>query len=79
MARFEHEMRNINLGKATPMAALVVLVIMVVVIGLFASLKIVPTGHVGVLRLYGTEVTGEILTEGFHFANPFKKDRKSVV
>jgi regulator of protease activity HflC (stomatin/prohibitin superfamily) len=42
-----------------------------VVILLFASVVSVPTGHVGVLTLFG-RVTGEALGEGIHVINPLK-------
>ena len=71
MANFDRDVANFQM-KYAGSALLMIVGAIVVVIVLFSSLKIVPTGHVGVLRLYGTEVTGEILTEGFHFANPFK-------
>jgi regulator of protease activity HflC (stomatin/prohibitin superfamily) len=38
---------------------------------LFASIAKVPSGHVGVLTLFG-RVTGEILPEGIHLVSPFK-------
>ena len=38
---------------------------------LFASVVSVPTGHVGVLTLFG-RVTGETLGEGMHLINPLK-------
>jgi prohibitin 1 len=38
---------------------------------LFASVVSVPTGHVGVLTLFG-RVTGETLGEGMHVINPLK-------
>ena len=69
MAKFDSEVYNIKLGKASPMAGLVVLVIMVLVIGLWSSIKFVPAGHVGVLVLFG-KVQDTILTEGVHLANP---------
>jgi len=37
----------------------------------FASVVSVPTGHVGVLTLFG-RVTGEVLGEGIHLINPLK-------
>lgn len=43
----------------------------VIVIMLFASIARVPTGHVGVLTLFG-RVTGDVLDEGIHLVNPFK-------
>ncbi len=41
------------------------------VILLIASVARVPTGHVGVLTLFG-RVTGDVLPEGMHLVNPFK-------
>lgn len=46
-------------------------VVILVVIMLFASVARVPTGHVGVLTLFG-RVTGDVLPEGMHLVNPFK-------
>src|SRR3569833_1120560 len=43
----------------------------IIVILLFASIAKVPTGHVGVLTLFG-RVTGDVLPEGIHLVNPFK-------
>lgn len=45
------------------------------VILLFASVVSVPTGHVGVLTLFG-RVTGEVLGEGIHLINPLKSVQK---
>jgi prohibitin 1 len=45
--------------------------LLLVVILLFASVVSVPTGHVGVLTLFG-RVTGEALGEGIHVINPLK-------
>lgn len=45
------------------------------VILFFASVVSVPTGHVGVLTLFG-RVTGEVLTEGIHLINPLKAVQK---
>jgi len=73
MASFDRDVVDLQQFKNAGPAILVIAAVVVVFIGLFASLKIVPTGHVGVLRLYGTEVMlEEFLTEGFHFRNPFK-------
>lgn len=44
-----------------------------IVILLFASIARVPTGHVGVLTLFG-RVTGDVLPEGIHMVNPFKSN-----
>jgi prohibitin 1 len=46
-----------------------------VVIGLFASVVRVDSGHVGVLTLFG-RVTGEVLSEGVHVVNPFKSNNE---
>jgi len=43
----------------------------VVLIILWTSIAYVPTGHVGVLTLFG-RVTGDVLGEGVHLVNPFK-------
>ncbi|MGA3211328.1 MAG: prohibitin family protein [Terriglobales bacterium] len=43
--------------------------IMILVLS-WASLAYVPAGHVGVLTVFG-HVTGQVLSEGTHFANPF--------
>jgi regulator of protease activity HflC (stomatin/prohibitin superfamily) len=45
--------------------------LVLLVILLFASVVSVPTGHVGVLTLFG-KVTGETLGEGIHLINPLK-------
>jgi len=42
---------------------------------LFASTTSVPTGHVGVLTLFG-RVTGYVLGEGIHLINPLKSVQK---
>ena len=39
----------------------------------FAGLKRVPTGYVGVVYEINNGVTGEIVTQGFHFLPPTKK------
>ena len=41
----------------------------------FASVVSIPTGHVGVLTLFG-KVTGEVLPEGIHLINPLKSVQK---
>ena len=48
-----------------------VLAVVFLVILFFASVVSVPTGHVGVLTLFG-KVTGETLGEGIHLINPLK-------
>lgn len=50
----------------------VIAALLVVAVGI-ASITSVPSGHVGVLTLFG-KVTGEILPEGIHVVNPLKKN-----
>jgi prohibitin 1 len=50
----------------------------VVVILLYASIASVKSGHVGVLTLFG-RVTGEALSEGIHFVNPFKVNHEMSI
>jgi prohibitin 1 len=52
-----------------------VLVLVILVILLFSSVISIPTGHVGVLTLFG-KVTGETLGEGLHLINPLKSVQK---
>lgn len=55
-------------------ARLVPLVLGVLLLALaFASITSVPSGHVGVLTLFG-KVTGEALPEGIHVVNPLKRN-----
>ena len=49
--------------------------VILLVILFFASVVSVPTGHVGVLTLFG-RVTGETLGEGIHMINPMKSVQK---
>ena len=60
-------------GFGSKFLRLVVLVIAAIL--LFASVVSVPTGHVGVLTLFG-KVTGETLGEGIHLINPLKSVQK---
>ncbi|MGA2481670.1 MAG: prohibitin family protein [Candidatus Acidiferrales bacterium] len=55
------------------LAAIVIAVIVLIV--LLASTTSVPTGHVGVLTIFG-RVTGEVLPEGIHLINPLKSVEK---
>lgn len=50
----------------------------IVLILLWASIAYVPAGNVGVLTLFG-RVTGEVLSEGTHFVNPFKINNRMLV
>jgi prohibitin 1 len=49
-----------------------ILAILLIIL-LFASIAKVPTGHVGVLTLFG-RVTGDVLPEGIHLINPLKSN-----
>jgi len=49
--------------------------IVFLVILLFMSVVSVPTGHVGVLTLFG-KVTGETLAEGIHMINLLKSVKR---
>jgi len=49
--------------------------VILLVIVLFASVVSIPTGHVGVLTLFG-RVTGDVLGEGIHLINPLKSVQK---
>jgi regulator of protease activity HflC (stomatin/prohibitin superfamily) len=51
------------------------LIVVLLVILLFASVTSIPTGHVGVLTLFG-KVTGDVLSEGIHLINPLKSVQK---
>ncbi|HXX99602.1 MAG TPA: prohibitin family protein [Candidatus Limnocylindrales bacterium] len=73
-------MKGIDLGGNLPampnlggigMKVLRLAVLVFVLILLFASVVSIPTGHVGVLTLFG-RVTGETLGEGIHMINPLK-------
>ena len=61
-------------GKKILQLAIVVLVIIL----LMASTTSIPTGHVGVLTLFG-RVTGQTLPEGIHLVNPLKSVQKMSV
>src|ERR1041385_4506188 len=54
------------------------LALIVLLILLFASTTSIPTGHVGVLTLFG-RVTGDVLGEGIHIINPLKSVQKLSV
>jgi prohibitin 1 len=70
---FERE-RVINVGAPSVLrlAGLGVAALLIVIF-LFASVARVPSGHVGVLTLFG-RVTGQVLPEGMHLVNPFKEN-----
>jgi len=52
---------------------LYILAFILLVILLFMAVASVPTGHVGVLTLFG-KVTGDVLPEGIHLVNPLKSN-----
>jgi prohibitin 1 len=52
---------------------LYIVLFIILVIVLWSSIISVPTGHVGVLTLFG-RVTGDILPEGIHLINPLKSN-----
>jgi prohibitin 1 len=52
--------------------------VVVLLILLLASTTSIPTGHVGVLTLFG-RVTGDVLPEGIHLINPLKSVEKMSV
>jgi len=55
-----------------------IVIAVVILILLLASTTSVPTGHVGVLTLFG-RVTGDVLPEGIHLINPLKSVTKLSV
>ncbi len=66
-----------NLG-ALKSRFLRIVIAVVVFILLMASTTSIPTGHVGVLTLFG-KVTGDVLAEGIHLINPLKSVTKMSV
>ena len=60
-----------KLGSTLGQKAGILLLAIVILILVWASVAYVPSGHVGVLTLFG-RVTGDVLPEGTHFVNPFK-------
>ena len=63
-----------NLGGLTSRLTRVALAILLLIL-LLASITSIPTGHVGVLTLFG-KVTGDVLSEGIHLINPLKSVQK---
>src|SRR3989449_3451735 len=57
---------------------LTIVAVVAVFILLMASTTSIPTGHVGVLTLFG-RVTGQTLPEGIHLVNPLKSVQKMSV
>jgi regulator of protease activity HflC (stomatin/prohibitin superfamily) len=52
--------------------------VILLIIVLFASVVSIPTGHVGVLTMFG-RVTGEVLGEGIHTINPLKSVQRMSI
>jgi prohibitin 1 len=69
------EMPNLR-GAAKKILQLAILVFAFIL--LLASITSIPTGHVGVLTLFG-RVTGDVLPEGIHLINPLKSVEKLSV
>jgi regulator of protease activity HflC (stomatin/prohibitin superfamily) len=62
----------VNVGGRTALRAIGAFAgVVFLLILVWASVAYVPSGHVGVLTLFG-RVTGDVLPEGTHFVNPFK-------
>jgi prohibitin 1 len=57
-----------NLEKA-PRAVGIIVVAIILLILLWSSVASIPTGHVGVLTLFG-KVNGKVIGEGIHLVNP---------
>src|SRR5882724_2225747 len=57
---------------------LTIVAVVAVFILLMAATTSIPTGHVGVLTLFG-RVTGDVLPEGIHLVNPLKSVEKMSV
>ncbi len=68
----EYVMRRLPSWSLKGIGAVVGLVLVGIL--LFMSIKYVPAGHVGVLVFFG-RVTGEVLPEGTHLANPLKTNK----
>ena len=64
-----------SLGSSVGVKLLKILGLVVAVIVFFSCVISIPTGHVGVLTLFG-RVTGETLGEGIHLINPLKSVQK---
>ena len=57
---------------------LYLLAFILLVVLLWMSTTSVPTGHVGVLTLFG-RVTGDVLPEGIHLVNPLKSSNELLI
>jgi prohibitin 1 len=68
---------NVNSSPVLKLAGLVVVGIIGLIL-LSSCVTKVPTGHVGVLTLFG-RVTGEVLPEGIHLINPLKTNNEMSI
>lgn len=71
-------LRMISLGDFVKSGVVRILLAALAVIFLLMATTSVPTGHVGVLTLFG-RVTGEVLPEGIHLVSPLKSVNKLAV
>jgi regulator of protease activity HflC (stomatin/prohibitin superfamily) len=71
----DQKMKVITPSEASGFLRSIGLLLVAIVLGilLLASIAKVPTGHVGVLTLFG-RVTGDVLPEGIHMVNPLKSN-----
>ena len=60
-----------KIGNSLSQKAGILVLAIVILILVYSSVAYVPSGHVGVLTLFG-RVTSDVLPEGTHFVNPFK-------
>jgi prohibitin 1 len=58
-------------GRQVVLAGAAIVVVILAAILVWSSIAYVPSGHVGVLTLFG-RVTGEVIPEGMHLVSPFK-------
>ena len=68
---------DVNPNPALRLLGLAVLAFIAVLL-IFSTITRVESGHVGVLTLFG-RVTGEVLSEGMHFINPFKVNHEMSI
>jgi len=57
--------------QAVSTATTILVVVLILLLFAFRPVKSIPTGHVGVLTMFG-RITGEALGEGIHLINPLK-------
>src|ERR1051326_5858726 len=74
----EDEMNDRGQQAARFAPVIVVLVIVAIALLRFSPLAIIPSGHVGVLTVFG-RVTGDVVGEGVHVVNPLAVTRLMTV